>query len=146
MSAPAKTAAKTALQYLESTRQDFTIDWEHAGLCLVQIAHERKVWVLNMTRMRAFPTELQHILTSENIIKAGAGLPSDATVLWEDLRVDIKNMADVGLMTRLWHVDSHQDDGFSFMALQRRGRYLGSKWTKLTRKELTGKLTRTKRR
>jgi len=56
-------------------------------------------------------------MTSNLITKAGAGLLSDAMVLWEDVRVDIKNMADVGLMTRLWHADTHREEAFSFMAL-----------------------------
>ncbi|KAJ7746071.1 ribonuclease H-like domain-containing protein [Mycena metata] len=118
MGSPFKKAAKTAIQYLEAARPDFEVDWEHAGLCLVQIAHNRKVWVLNMTRMKAFPEELRRILTSQSIVKAGAGLPSDAVVLWEDARVDVKNMADVGLMTRLWRAESHQEDAFTFLALE----------------------------
>lgn len=50
-------------------------------------------------------------------MKAGAGILSDAAVLWEDLRINMNNMGDVGLMTRLWHVDAHQDDSFTHMAL-----------------------------
>ncbi|KAJ7728777.1 hypothetical protein B0H16DRAFT_1470362 [Mycena metata] len=118
MGSPFKKAAKTAIQYLAAARPDFEVDWEHAGLCLVQIAHNRKVWVLNMTRMKGFPEELRRILTSQSIVKASAGLPSDAVVLWEDTRVDVKNMADVGLMTRLWRAESHQEDAFTFLALE----------------------------
>jgi len=61
-----KKAARTALQYLQSLRENFEPDWEKAGLCLVQIAHENKVWVLNLTRMKGksatyLPTDLEHL-------------------------------------------------------------------------------------
>ncbi|KAJ7764355.1 ribonuclease H-like domain-containing protein [Mycena metata] len=99
--APAlKKAARTALQYIQSIKGDFEPNWERAGLCLVQIAHEDKA-----------------ILISPLIIKAGAGLISDAAILWEDVRVDAKNLVDAGLMTRLWQAESRKDDAFTFMGL-----------------------------
>ncbi|KAJ7029815.1 ribonuclease H-like domain-containing protein [Mycena alexandri] len=117
MAAPVKKAGRSAIQYLESIRPGFLPDWDHAGICLIQIAYERQVWVFNLTRMRAFPAELRRILTSPLILKAGAGILSDAAVLWEDVRVEVKNMADVGLMTRLWRAEDNPDDGFNHMAL-----------------------------
>ncbi|KAJ7023291.1 ribonuclease H-like domain-containing protein [Mycena alexandri] len=117
MPSPFKKAARTALQYLESNREGYTPDWEHVGVCLIQLAYQHKVWVINLTRMRGLPRELKRILTSTYITKAGAGILSDAAVLWEDLRINLNNMVDVGLMTRLWHVDEHQDDSFTHMAL-----------------------------
>ncbi|KAJ7037578.1 ribonuclease H-like domain-containing protein [Mycena alexandri] len=117
MPPPFKKVARTALQYLESKREGYSPDWDHTGVCLIQLAYKSKVWVINLTKMRELPRELARILTSPSITKAGAGILSDATVLWEDLRMDINNMADVGLMTRLWHVDEHWDDQFTHMAL-----------------------------
>ncbi|KAJ7717855.1 ribonuclease H-like domain-containing protein [Mycena metata] len=118
MAVPYKKAARTAFQLLEARRPGFVPDWEHAGLCLVQIAHGNRVWVLNICRIKAIPSELQRILTSTAITKSGAGVSNDAMVLWEDARIQVNQMADVGLMTRLLQVDIHPDDAFTHLALE----------------------------
>lgn len=42
---------------------------------------------------------------------------NDAFVVWEDLRTDMRNLVDVGLMVRLWKVEDHQDENFLPMAM-----------------------------
>ncbi|KAJ7018226.1 ribonuclease H-like domain-containing protein [Mycena alexandri] len=135
MGSSAKKTARLAMQYLESRQPLFSVQWEKTGLCLVQLAQGEAVWVLNMNRIKgklqcetlcashttyrppAFPSELQRIIESPVIIKAGAGILSDGVVIWEDLRSNARNLVDVGLMARLWGVTNHQEEPFSNLAL-----------------------------
>jgi ribonuclease D len=66
----------------------------------------------------AFPSELKRILESPNIVKAGVGLLNDISVIWNDLRINIQNMADVGLMARLQLVPRHAEGHFANLSLQ----------------------------
>ncbi|KAJ7041714.1 hypothetical protein C8F04DRAFT_1176807 [Mycena alexandri] len=101
----AKKAAKAILQYLELvSEKGYQTDWEKAGLCTIQIA-------------TALPVELKRILESPEILLAGAGLLSDTTVIWEDLHIDMKQLTDVGLMTRLWKPEARDEEGFQHLAL-----------------------------
>ncbi|KAJ7169015.1 hypothetical protein C8R46DRAFT_1034137 [Mycena filopes] len=118
-SASAKKAAKAIFQYLELlSASGYQINWDRAGLCTIQIARDSATWVLNMRRIKGFPRELRRILQSPKISLAGAGLLSDVTVIWEDLRVDMKQLTDVGLMTRIWNTEAHADEGFQHLALE----------------------------
>jgi exo-beta-1,3-glucanase (GH17 family) len=56
-------------------------------------------------------------LTSSDIVKAGFGIMNDACVIWEDLRTDMRSIADVGLMIRLWKVDDHWEENFQPIAM-----------------------------
>jgi ribonuclease D len=49
----------------------------------------------------AFPVQLRRVLTSNEIVKVGVGLVNDISVVWNDLRIDLNNLVDVGLMARL---------------------------------------------
>ncbi|KAJ7768502.1 ribonuclease H-like domain-containing protein [Mycena metata] len=118
MSPSAKKTARLAIQYLKSRSPLFGIDWTKTGLCLVQIAQGEVVWVLNMNRIKSYPSQLRRILESDNIAKTGAGIASDGFVIWEDLRTNTKNLVDVGLMTRLWGVNKRKDEPYSNLALE----------------------------
>ncbi|KAJ6477939.1 ribonuclease H-like domain-containing protein [Mycena vitilis] len=125
MKAPNATAKKTAksiVQYLELiSNQGYQTRWENTGLCVVQISAGATTWVLNMKRIKGkppLPHELERILTSPDIILAGAGLTSDVSVIWEDLRIDMQELADVGLMTRLWKPEEHAEENFQNLALE----------------------------
>ncbi|KAJ7482515.1 ribonuclease H-like domain-containing protein [Mycena latifolia] len=96
ISQTAKKNARQALQYLEAGREGFSIKGENIGLYTIQIAQFNIVWILNMNRIKAYPKELRRILTSEHITKVGVGILNDAIVVWEDLRTDMQNLADVG--------------------------------------------------
>ncbi|KAK6977256.1 ribonuclease H-like domain-containing protein [Favolaschia claudopus] len=72
-----------------------------AKLCVVQIAVERRVYVLDMTAMQTCPDDLRRILEDPSIIKCGAGLNSDAQVLWTALHVNARSFRDVGHMSRI---------------------------------------------
>ncbi|KAJ7720712.1 hypothetical protein B0H16DRAFT_1474287 [Mycena metata] len=56
-------------------------------------------------------------MTSDSIILTGAGLTSDAEVVWEDLRINMPRLADVGLMTRLLDPERRPDENFQQLAL-----------------------------
>ncbi|KAJ7654016.1 ribonuclease H-like domain-containing protein [Mycena polygramma] len=131
----AKKTAKSIVQYLELiSDKGYQIKWENAGLCIVQISAGATTWVLNMKRIKgkpsafneqtttnfqqALPHELERILTSPEIVLAGAGLTSDVSVIWEDLRIDMQELADVGLMTRLWKPEEHAEESFQNLALE----------------------------
>jgi hypothetical protein len=42
---------------------------------------------------------------------------SDACVIWEDLRINLKNAAELGLMARLWTLKNHEDEPFNQISL-----------------------------
>lgn len=46
------------------------------------------------------------------------GLLSDVNVVWEDLRVDLQNLVDVGLMAKLWKPEVHADEAFQNLSLE----------------------------
>ncbi|KAK7012731.1 ribonuclease H-like domain-containing protein [Favolaschia claudopus] len=72
-----------------------------AKLCVVQIAIERRVYVLDMTAMQTCPEDLRRILEDPTIVKCGAGLNSDAQVLWTALHVNARSFRDIGHMARI---------------------------------------------
>jgi ribonuclease D len=134
LSTGAKRSARIVLQYLEAQKPDFEIDWNTVSLCLVQIAFANTVLILDMNQIRgkqairnirttrtdlntAYPSQLRRIVTSSSIIKAGVGISNDANIFWEDLRTNMKNLADAGLMTRIAHIELHQDELFGPLAL-----------------------------
>ena len=43
---------RLAIQYLEANNPDFSIQWDHVGLCLVQIAQGDIVWILDMNEIK----------------------------------------------------------------------------------------------
>ncbi|KAJ7118461.1 ribonuclease H-like domain-containing protein [Mycena crocata] len=106
-----KKSAKLAWQVVE-------LLWDNIGLCLVQIAWNDVVWVLNLNKIRKFPSELQRILCSANIAKAGVGLAGDVKVFWTDMRSNLMNLVDVGLMSKLLLSEKYPDGGFTNLSLQ----------------------------
>ncbi|KAJ7709302.1 ribonuclease H-like domain-containing protein [Mycena metata] len=115
----AKKNARSVLQYLELFKDGgFNIDWERAGLCTVQICVQSTTWVLDMKKIRALPQELKRIMTDPDITLVGVGLVSDVNVIWEDLRIDMQSLADVGLMAMLWRPEDHADEAFRNLSLE----------------------------
>ncbi|KAJ6481345.1 ribonuclease H-like domain-containing protein [Mycena vitilis] len=100
------------------TRLPFPIAWNNIGLRLVQIATDEEAFVLDMWKIRAFPKELRRILTSPDIIKVGVGASNDLLVLWDDLRTDMNNVVDAGMMARLFLAPSHPKPGYGPLSLK----------------------------
>ncbi|KAJ7178783.1 ribonuclease H-like domain-containing protein [Mycena crocata] len=114
-----KNSVLLALQALEIASGEFNIDWSTIGLCVIQIARDDRVWLLNMNVIKAFPAQLRRILVSHDIAKVGFGLVSDIPVLWYDLGTDVNNFVDVGLMTRLTFMDEkYADQTYNFLSLK----------------------------
>ncbi|KAJ7932919.1 ribonuclease H-like domain-containing protein [Mycena leptocephala] len=95
----------------------FVIKWDNIGICIVQIARGNNVWLLNMTRIRAFPSELRRILTSYDIIKAGVGSAQDLPVIWNDLGCDMNNVVDCGLMVKLLLTEKYKETSYTNVSL-----------------------------
>ncbi|KAJ7229263.1 ribonuclease H-like domain-containing protein [Mycena rebaudengoi] len=114
-----KKSALLGLQLLNLHRNpQFEIQWDLAGLCVVQIANDNEAWVMNMTLMRAFPKELERVLMSADIIKAGVGVVNDIPVLWNDARLNLYNLVDTGLMAKLLLCQKYCDSGYSNLSMQ----------------------------
>ncbi|KAJ7683324.1 hypothetical protein B0H17DRAFT_1137813 [Mycena rosella] len=78
----------------------FPVAWKNIALCVVQIARGKDIWVMNLNKIKAYPKHLERILRSPDILKVRVGLNSDVPHLWADLRTDMRNMVDVGLMAK----------------------------------------------
>ncbi|KAJ7683358.1 hypothetical protein B0H17DRAFT_1227851 [Mycena rosella] len=79
-------AAMLGLHMLElKTPGPFHYAWDTMGLCVVQISRGRDVWIIHLRLMR----------TQANFDIAGY------YQAWNDLRLDLVNLIDVGMMARL---------------------------------------------
>ncbi|KAJ7934483.1 ribonuclease H-like domain-containing protein [Mycena leptocephala] len=103
---------KTAIlgwQIVELETNQFSVAWNNIGLRTIQLAKGNEAWVLDMWKIKAFPTELRRILTSPDIAKVGVGLTSsNIGVIWDDLRTEMKMLVDAGLMAKLYLVEKHE--------------------------------------
>ncbi|KAJ7613318.1 ribonuclease H-like domain-containing protein [Mycena polygramma] len=98
--------------------KQFAIPWDNIALCLVQIARDSDVWVVDLRKMRAYPKELKRILDSPDIVKAGVGVTADIAHVWADLRTNIHNVVDAGCMARLLLAHKYSDNQFGNLSLQ----------------------------
>ncbi|KAJ7171230.1 ribonuclease H-like domain-containing protein [Mycena filopes] len=87
--------------------QGIPVDWSGAGLCIVQIARHEDVYIIDLKRIRAFPSELRRILEDEAIAKVGTGFGNDGKAIWEDLGCNVRTFVDVGFMIRLWNPEGY---------------------------------------
>ncbi|KAJ7243245.1 ribonuclease H-like domain-containing protein [Mycena rebaudengoi] len=91
------------------------VSWENIGLCVVQLATESEVWVINMTLVKG---KLRRILSSLDIMKVGVGLLTDIPVIWNDLGTDLRNLADAGMMAKLLLVEKNPSAPYANLSLQ----------------------------
>ncbi|KAJ7143097.1 ribonuclease H-like domain-containing protein [Mycena crocata] len=112
-------AAILGWQIVELKRNpNFHVAWNNIGLRVVQLSQNDVSWVLDMWRIQAFPIELIRILESDDIAKLGAGLIKDISVIWDDLRFEMRNLVDVGFMARLLLAQKWPKISYSNLALQ----------------------------
>ncbi|KAJ7488884.1 ribonuclease H-like domain-containing protein [Mycena latifolia] len=131
----ARRAALLGWQIVElSLFQIFPVAWDHIGLRLLQIARGNDMWVLDMWKIRgedsfevktkhtkngeAFPAELRRILLSPDIRKIGVGLSNDILVIWDDLRIDMRNLTDAGLMAKLVLAEKYSKTAYGNLSLK----------------------------
>ncbi|KAJ7474496.1 hypothetical protein B0H11DRAFT_2236181 [Mycena galericulata] len=94
-------------------------DWTSVRICVVQIAIQGKVFIINVRKMRAFPSELRRILESTVIAKVGCGFANDGRYLSEDLAVNVKWFVEVGIMTKLAHPENYANEDSGPLGLDR---------------------------
>ncbi|KAJ7642615.1 ribonuclease H-like domain-containing protein [Mycena polygramma] len=99
-------------------RRGFAVAWSNIGLRLVQTSTRNEVWVLDMWRIKAFPSELRRILESRHILKVGVGLVRDIQVIWDDLRCEMKSLVDAGMMARLLLAEKYPKGSYNNLALK----------------------------
>ncbi|KAJ7926837.1 ribonuclease H-like domain-containing protein [Mycena leptocephala] len=94
------------------------VAWDNIGLRLIQIARGREVWVLDMWKIKAFPRELIRILGSADIPKVGVGIIRDILVIWDDLRFEMKNLVDAGMMAKLLLAEKYPKLAYGNLSLK----------------------------
>ncbi|KAJ7229634.1 ribonuclease H-like domain-containing protein [Mycena rebaudengoi] len=102
----------------QATNSAFPIAWKNIALCVIQLARGKDAWVIDITRVKAYPQELKRVLESDDVMKVGVALITDIPSMWGDLRSDVKNMVDVGLMTKLVLADKYNTTAYGPVGLQ----------------------------
>ncbi|KAK7040607.1 ribonuclease H-like domain-containing protein [Favolaschia claudopus] len=102
---------------------DIAIDWTGKQCCLIQIAHQDILTVLDLTKIKALPMELKRIIESPHIVKCTVGVTSDTTRLWLDFRIQCRRFLDLGFMVRigapLLYAEKPEDHAAANISLQR---------------------------
>ncbi|KAJ7658675.1 hypothetical protein DFH06DRAFT_1472731 [Mycena polygramma] len=71
-----------------------------------------------MWKIRAFPSELKRILLSPDIVKVGVGVISDILQVWDDLRTEMINLVDAGMMAKLLLAEKYPTAGYCNLSLK----------------------------
>ncbi|KAF8203229.1 ribonuclease H-like domain-containing protein [Pholiota molesta] len=69
-------------------------------VALVQLANNDTVYLLQVSAMKEFPSNLVQILADPLIIKSGVAIESDAKKLYNDFKIDMQNCVDLSLLAR----------------------------------------------
>ncbi|KAJ7168841.1 ribonuclease H-like domain-containing protein [Mycena filopes] len=109
--------AITGLQIIE-LHTGFDVAWDNVSIRLIQVAYKDTVWVIDMRAVKSIPKELKRVLQSPDITKAGVGLIKDIAVIWDDLRLEMKNLVDVGMMAKLTLAEKHGKIGYGNLSLK----------------------------
>ncbi|KAJ7638103.1 ribonuclease H-like domain-containing protein [Mycena rosella] len=113
---------KTALlgwQIVElGSHNKFPVAWKNIGLRLIQVARDNELWVQDMWKIQAIPKELKRILQSPYIKKTGGGVIRDIQVVWDDLRLEMRNLVDVGMMAKLLLAEKYPKMAYGNLALK----------------------------
>ncbi|KAJ7459523.1 ribonuclease H-like domain-containing protein [Mycena galericulata] len=71
------------------------------GLCIVQVALDEYVLIMNLKKMSIMPDQLKCIIESKGILKVGTGFINDAKAFWESLGWSPRSLVEIGHMIRL---------------------------------------------
>ncbi|KAJ7692803.1 ribonuclease H-like domain-containing protein [Mycena metata] len=93
--------------------------WALTKLCVVQVAIPSEVFIMPVKQIKAFPSELQRVLESDEIVKAGVGLQTDGKIIFDAVGVEMRNLVDVGLLTKFSNVGSYLDTDQTPLGLER---------------------------
>ncbi|KAK6974079.1 ribonuclease H-like domain-containing protein [Favolaschia claudopus] len=98
-------------------------DWESKECCLIQIAYQESLLVLDLKKMKALPEELKRIVESAEIVKCTVGAGSDTGRLWADFQLQCRRFLDLGFMVRiaapLLYAEKAGDPNTANISLQR---------------------------
>ncbi|KAJ7041001.1 ribonuclease H-like domain-containing protein [Mycena alexandri] len=113
--APAPTIDSDGVVHIE------TDPWKLMRLCVVQVAIPGEVFILPVKLMRAFPDHLRRILEAKTIAKVGVGLPIDGKIIFDAVGdgIVIRNLVDVGLITKYSKVEQYLDQDQTPLGLER---------------------------
>ncbi|KAJ7038556.1 ribonuclease H-like domain-containing protein [Mycena alexandri] len=92
--------------------------WTTAKLCVVQVATPSEVFIIPVKQIKAFPVELRRVLESDYIIKAGVGFPIDGKIVFDAVGVQMRNLVDVGLLTKFSNVGNYLDSDQTPLGLE----------------------------
>ncbi|KAJ7876005.1 hypothetical protein B0H13DRAFT_1893831 [Mycena leptocephala] len=76
------------------------------------------VWVLDMWKIRCIPKELHCILLAVKIPKTGVGLLKGISLIWDGLRMEMKNLVDCGMMARLLLAEKYRKPTYGNLSSQ----------------------------
>ncbi|KAK7006372.1 ribonuclease H-like domain-containing protein [Favolaschia claudopus] len=70
-------------------------------LCIVQIATSSTVYIIDLVKIKACPTQLRRIAEDESILKCGVGISNDGKAFWDTFHINARGLADLGWMAKL---------------------------------------------
>ncbi|OCH92730.1 hypothetical protein OBBRIDRAFT_833249 [Obba rivulosa] len=85
----------------------FDMEWrpvfqagKKAKVALIQLAYKNTVWLIHISKMGGPPELLKNILEDPTIVKTGVGIQFDCKKLWQDWKVNVRNVVDLSLLAR----------------------------------------------
>ncbi|KAJ7983067.1 ribonuclease H-like domain-containing protein [Mycena polygramma] len=109
-------AAVARLIFQRSNAATFHPDWAGMGLCILQVTVGHTV--LTSHTATGIPLNLKKILSDPDIKKLGVNVSIEGKTLWEDLRLDVMSLVDVGLIAKLIKTMDYAEMGYVELSLQ----------------------------
>ncbi|KAL5518655.1 hypothetical protein ACEPAH_338 [Sanghuangporus vaninii] len=107
----------------------FDVEWRPNGgasstlggnpVAVVQIAATRKILVLHLSAMEAFPTKLSEFLKDGTILKAGVNILGDAQHMYRDFGVTVRSCVELSYLARTLDPERWPGNPAEFISLAR---------------------------
>ncbi|KAK6974390.1 ribonuclease H-like domain-containing protein [Favolaschia claudopus] len=102
-------SADAADRHLQSIEPDTVVGFDaefrqedkKQFLCIVQIATPSTVYIIDLIKIKACPTQLRRIAEDESILKCGVGISNDGKAFWDTFHINARGLADLGWMAKL---------------------------------------------
>ncbi|KAJ7163725.1 hypothetical protein C8R46DRAFT_1221457 [Mycena filopes] len=108
-----RAAARAA--YQRATAAAHIIDWSQVGVCVIQIAQGGVTH--QHIQSTVIPHELRRILEAKDISKHGVNVRMDAKVIWEDFRINVASLVDVGYMAKIANPEAYAETAYTELSL-----------------------------
>ncbi|KAL4068284.1 ribonuclease H-like domain-containing protein [Scleroderma yunnanense] len=100
--------ANDALSTLPRGPIGFDLEWRpnfikgqpENPVAVVQIASADTVLIIQVSKMKTFPSKLQEVLYSTEWLKIGVSIQRDCEKLYKDWRISVRNCVDLSLLAR----------------------------------------------